>query len=189
MLAKFKRKLKRALGIKQYYPSETSKVRHLVIQYCTGKGCDIGFGGDKIAKVDCAGIDYATPYATTGKDNVDIPCDVMNETIPVENNTFDYVYSSHLIEDFVDTKKALEDFIRILKPGGNLILVFPDQKLYEETCAKTGQPLNLHHIHKEMGLSFMLDRLKEIDYISYKVLFTSNCDIDYNVVLVLQILK
>jgi ubiquinone/menaquinone biosynthesis C-methylase UbiE len=189
MITKFIRKVKRKLGIREIYPSETSKVRHMVIQYCQGHGCDIGFGGDKIKKEDCVGIDYAQPYAYTGKDKVDIACDVMNEKIPVADSTFDYVYTSHLIEDFIDTTSALKEFIRILKSGGSLILVFPDQQIYAAHCQRTGQPLNTHHIHQEMGLNFMLARLNEIPYIKYDTLFTSNCDIDYNVVMVLKINK
>lgn len=189
MFPKFVNKVKRKLGIPILYPSETSKVRNLVITYCNGYGCDIGFGGDKIKKDNCDGIDYATPYAHTGKDKVDIACDVMNEKIPVPDNTYDYVYSSHLIEDFVNTSEALISFIRILKSEGNLILVFPDQKKYETQCQKTGQPLNACHIHAEMGLSFMLSSLNSLKEVSYKVLFQSNCEIDYNVILVIKIFK
>jgi len=188
-ITKLIRKIRRKLGIPAQYTSETSKVRHLVLPYCQGHGCDIGFGGDKIKKTDCAGIDYAQPYAYTGKDNVDIACDVMNEPIPVADNTFDYVYSSHLIEDFPDTRAALEEFIRILKPGGHLILVFPDQRKYEAHCFRTGQPLNTHHVHKDMGLEFMLDCLRQIPGIVHTPLSQSNCEIDYNVIMVLSIDK
>lgn len=189
MIQKLVRKIKRKLGIKDRTISETSKVRHLVLGYCNGNGCDIGFGGDKIKKTDCVGIDYAQPYTNTGKDMVDIACDVMKEPVPVDDNTFDYVYSSHLIEDFVDTKAALTEFIRILKPGGNLILVFPDQPAYEKHCRRTGQPLNMYHVHKDMGLKFMQDRLNELGGVSCEMLFKSNCEIDYNVVMVMQITK
>ncbi|MDR3715333.1 MAG: glycosyltransferase family 9 protein [Puia sp.] len=189
MIKKLVRKIKNKLGIKELYPSETSKVRHWVIGFCNGYGCDIGFGGDKIKKENCVGIDYASPYAYTGKDKVDIACDVMNEKIPVDDNTFDYVYTSHLIEDFRDTRAALEEFIRILKTGGNLILVFPDQPKYEEHCIRTGQPLNQYHVHKDMGLKFMHERLREIPGIRYESLFEKDREIDYNVVMVLKINK
>jgi ubiquinone/menaquinone biosynthesis C-methylase UbiE len=188
MIQKLITKAKRKLGLKIIYRSETSKVRHMVLEFCNGNGCDIGFGGDKIKKENCIGIDYAQPYANTGKDQVDISCDVMNESIPVENGTFDYVYSSHLIEDFLNTKDALNEFIRILKDGGNLILVFPDQKKYEEVCKKTGQALNMCHVHKTMGLSFMLEVLQQMDSIPFNILHSSNCEIDYNVILVLTIM-
>jgi len=189
MIEKFVRKVKRKLGIKETTVSETSKVRHLVLAYCQGYGCDIGFGGDKIKKEDCAGIDYAAPYTSTGKDKVDIACDVINEKIPVADNTFDYVYTSHLIEDIPDTKKGLQEFIRVLKPGGNLILVFPDQPKYEAHCRRTGQPLNMYHVHKDMGRQFMYDRLRELPFITYETVFESNCVIDYNVVMALKINK
>ena len=188
-IKKLMRKIRRKLGIKEQYPSETSKVRHLVIGYCQGYGCDIGFGGDKIKKTECAGIDYAQPYAYTGKDKVDIPCDVMNEPIPVLDNTFDYVYTSHLIEDFTDTRAALVEFVRILKSGGNLILVFPDQRKYVEYCLKTGQTLNTHHVHEQMGLTFMHRCLQQLPAISYTTIFESDCQIDYNVVMVLTVIK
>lgn len=189
MYKKFLKKIKRKMGIPTLYQSETSKVRSYVIKFCEGLGCDIGFGGDKIQKTNCHGIDLARPYAYTGKDKVDISCDVMHEKIPVEDNHYDYVYSSHLIEDFTDTKSALEEFIRILKSGGNLVLVFPDQMIYEKYCQLTGQPLNTHHIHKDMGYDYMIKQLKSIDNISLEILFESNCKIDYNVIIVLKITK
>ncbi|MEO7531930.1 MAG: hypothetical protein ABIS69_10980, partial [Sediminibacterium sp.] len=73
---KVKGTLGKWFGIKFQGPSETSKVRSLVLSYCIGKGCDVGFGGDKIKKADCDGIDYEQPYTYTGKDKVDIACDV-----------------------------------------------------------------------------------------------------------------
>jgi ubiquinone/menaquinone biosynthesis C-methylase UbiE len=187
-IQKLLRKVKRKLGITEIYPSETSKVRHLVIGYCEGHGCDIGFGGDKIKKTDCVGIDYAQPYANTGKDKVDIACDVMNEAIPVPDDSFEYVYSSHLIEDFTDTGAALREFIRILKPGGNLILVFPDQQKYEDDCRRTGQTLNTHHVHKNMGMKYMLERLKNISTLAFEIIFSSDCEIGYNVIMVVKII-
>jgi SAM-dependent methyltransferase len=189
MIQRYIRKIKRKLGFKIMYLSETYKVRHLVIKWCEGYGCDIGFGGDKIKKENCVGIDLPSPYAFTGKDKVDIACDVMNEEIPVADNTFDYVYTSHLIEDFADTKAGLNKFIRILKSGGRLILVFPDQPAYETHCRKTGQPLNTHHVHADMGYDFMIKRLKEINNIQFEILYSSNCEIDYNVIIVIKISK
>jgi predicted SAM-dependent methyltransferase len=188
MLQKYINKLKRKIGFTSTYPSETSKVRSMVLQYCIGHGCDIGFGGDKI-KNDCIGIDFSTPYANTGKDIVDIPCDVINEQIPIQKDTFDYVYSSHLIEDFENTKEGLEKFIKILKNEGLLILIFPDQKKYEKHCKRTGQPLNTYHKHADMGLHFMLNVLKQLQEVSYQLVFQSNCEIDYNVILVVKIFK
>ncbi len=186
---KIKGTLSRWLGIKFQTPSETAKVRHWVLPYCKGKGCDVGFGGDKVVKVNCDGIDFPQPYTYTGKDKVDIGCDVIHNEIPVPDNTYDYVYTSHLIEDFADTRDALNKFIRILKDRGNLILVFPDQPVYEVYCRKLGIPMNPYHVHPDMGYDYMLKQLDGIPGISYESLFTSNCEVDYNVVMVLRINK
>lgn len=183
------KKIKRKLGIPIRYPSETSKVRHLVIPYCQGFGCDIGFGGDKVMKENCLGIDLPTPYANTGGEKVDIPCDVFKEPIPVPDNHFDYVYSSHLIEDFQDTEKGLREFLRILKDNGNLVLVFPDQPKYEKFCRRTGQPLNLYHVHKQMGYDFMLNVMDKISEVKYEIIYSSKMEIDYNIVIVFRMNK
>lgn len=188
MISRYIFKLKKKLGLVKTYKSETAKVRNLVLPFCNGYGCDIGFGGDKIRK-DAIGIDLPSPYASTGSDKIDIACDVMKETIPVADNSFDYVYSSHLIEDFEDTLQGLNEFIRILKPGGNLVLVFPDQIKYELTCKRTGQPLNQYHKHSDMGLDYMKNALSKSSLKDYAILLENNCEIDYNVILVLRINK
>lgn len=188
----FVRRFKKTFGIKTPHPSETSKVRHLVLEYCEGFGCDVGFGGDKIKKENCLGIDFPKPYGYTGEDKVDIGCDLSKETIPVADNYFDYVYSSHLIEDFEDTNRILKDFCRITKSGGNIILVFPDQQVYEKHCKETGQLVNVNHIHKTMGLAFMKNcilKVQEEMKIDFDILYSSNCEIDYNVVIVAKIEK
>ena len=138
---------------------------------------------------NCDSIDFPSPYTKVGKAKVDIPCDVINNEIPVPDNTYDYVYTSHLIEDFVDTKNGLKKFIRILKGGGNLVLVFPDQQKYEVYCNKNGQFLNPYHVHQEMGYDFMIQKLNEIKNISYEILYKSNCVIDYNVIIIVKVIK
>jgi len=186
---KIKGTLSRWFGIRFRHPSETSKVRHLVLPYCKGKGCDVGFGGDKVMKTNCDGIDYPQPYAYAGNDKVDIACDVIKDEIPVADNTYDYVYTSHLIEDFADTADALRKFIRILRSGGYLILVFPDQPKYEVYCREINLPMNPYHVHADMGYEYMKRQLDALPGIRYKEEYSSNCAIDYNVVMVLQIEK
>jgi ubiquinone/menaquinone biosynthesis C-methylase UbiE len=114
---------------------------------------------------------------------------VIKNEIPVADNTYDYVYTSHLIEDFTDTKDALRKFIRILKNKGNLILVFPDQPAYAVYCKKMDVPMNPYHVHADMGYEYMLKQLAGLPGVTYEILFSSNCEVDYNVVIVLRITK
>lgn len=183
------RKIYFTLTGKRKAQSETNKVRHLVLPYCVGYGCDIGFGGDKIKKDDCVGIDYPSPYTNVGSDKVDVGVDLHKEKIPLADNTFDYVYSSHLIEDFEDTTAILAEHIRILKSGGNLVLAFPDQVKYEAYCRKYYLLLNLSHKHRNFGYQFVMDELQQVPSIKFSILFKSDCEIDYNVIIVAKIEK
>jgi len=45
----------------------------------------------------------------------------------IEPETFDIVYSSFVLEHIDDAEDALQNFVRWLKPGGALILKFPDR--------------------------------------------------------------
>src|SRR4051794_2701011 len=49
-----------------------------------------------------------------------------------EPNTFDCVHSSHCLEHMIDPVSALASWWSILKPGGFLIIVVPDEDLYEQ---------------------------------------------------------
>lgn len=50
----------------------------------------------------------------------------------LEDETFDYVYSSHCLEHMVHVTQALLNWVRVLKPGGYLYVVVPDWALYEK---------------------------------------------------------
>lgn len=131
--------------IKTMYASETSKHRDKIIKYCTGDGCDIGFGGDPITDA-AVRIDFATPYATTGKAPVQLGGDCRNLKW-FRDNVLDFVYSSHVLEDFPEgeTGNVLREWVRVLKKGGRLILLLPDQQRYLAHCRRENQPVNPHH--------------------------------------------
>ncbi len=50
----------------------------------------------------------------------------------VSDNSFDFVHSSHCLEHMVEPREALKNWIRIVKPGGFLIITVPDEDLYEQ---------------------------------------------------------
>lgn len=134
-------------------PGETSFIRNEVLRYCAGRGIDIGCGGDKIVP-DAIGFDLPVPYAAVGDDHIDLTGDARHIELP--DACLDYVYSSHLLEDFPDVKPVLTEWLRLLKPGGYLILYLPDEQVFREHCRNTGQPANPHHRNEAMSLPFML---------------------------------
>jgi SAM-dependent methyltransferase len=50
----------------------------------------------------------------------------------VTDSTFDFVHSSHCLEHLIDPFVGIQNWFRILKPGGHLIITIPDEDLYEQ---------------------------------------------------------
>ena len=50
----------------------------------------------------------------------------------VEDETFDFVHSSHCLEHLVEPREGLENWFRILRPGGHLVITVPDEDMYEQ---------------------------------------------------------
>ena len=99
-------------------------------KYCLGKGLDVGFGGDLI-KSDAQGWDFEHGDAQFLEG--------------LEDESFDYVYSSHTLEHVYDAKTSLKNWYRVLKPDGYLILYIPHRDLYEKK-KKLPSRFNTNHL-------------------------------------------
>jgi len=106
-------------------------------KYCQGKGLDVGFGGDLLSE-NCRGWDYEHGDARYLYD--------------IKDSTFDFVYSSHLLEEIDNPDIALKTWYRVLKPRGYLILYLPDRELFEK---RKTLPSRWNICHKRF---FLLDR-------------------------------
>lgn len=67
----------------------------------------------------------------------------------VPDETFATVYCSHVLEHIGNPFRALKNWWRILKPGGNLIVVVPHRDLYE---GKRDLPSRWNHEHTAFWL-------------------------------------
>src|SRR6266852_1539900 len=106
--------------------NETAKVRDRIAPFVTGRGLDLGCGFWKLkvpktGKDFCLGVDMA--YHGTAPD-VDVNCDVTNLDL-FTSESFDYIYSSHTLEDMPYPEAVLKEWWRLIKPGGRLILYLP----------------------------------------------------------------
>jgi predicted SAM-dependent methyltransferase len=145
---------------KRSYPSETSKCRDRLAPYCAGYGVDIGFGGDPILESSIR-VDYPTPYAHTGTQSVQLGGDA-SHLYWFADSVLDYVYSSHLLEDFRDTSQVLKEWLRVVKPGGHLVIFCPDQRAYEAYCIKNNLTPNPNHAHADFSLDYVRKLIAEI---------------------------
>ena len=50
----------------------------------------------------------------------------------VPDGCFDFLYSSHCLEHLRDPHEALSNWIRVVRPGGHLVINIPDEDLYEQ---------------------------------------------------------
>lgn len=138
---------KRAKGIYKFirwYPEpvqsdtswETSKVLDKVRPYTDGMlGLDIACGREKLP--GSIGIDIRTGVADVVADAT-APIDELQMAIYLDtgewHQDFDYIYSSHLIEDFTHGEQILmlQDWVTRLRPGGHLIIYVPEKGAYTD---------------------------------------------------------
>jgi ubiquinone/menaquinone biosynthesis C-methylase UbiE len=94
--------------------------------YFKGEGIDIGAGPDPINK-------YSQQFPLMNTLKVwDIQDGDAQYMKGVEDNTYDFVHSSHCLEHLRDPYEAFENWIRICRPGGYIITTIPDEDLYEQ---------------------------------------------------------
>lgn len=106
-------------------------------KYIKGTGVDLGVG-----RIDSIyGADPVHPDVQQwDKDDGDA---TFMES--VADNTYDYVHASHILEHIENPYLALRNWLRILKPGGYLIVLVPHRDLYEK---KNRLPSNWNLDHK-----------------------------------------
>ncbi|MEI7444263.1 MAG: methyltransferase domain-containing protein [Burkholderiales bacterium] len=50
----------------------------------------------------------------------------------VPDGSLDFVHSSHCLEHLVDPRVGLRNWVRVIRPGGHVIVTVPDEDLYEQ---------------------------------------------------------
>ena len=148
--------------------SETSKIRHMVLPYVKGMGVDLGYGGDPIVP-SAITMDLKNPYNLVGEHPQNLWGDA-HILYWFKDGVLDYVYSSHLLEDFYDTTLVLKEWLRVIKDHGVLILYLPNEKKYREVCKKTGQGYNYHHKYLDMSLEYIKKSLLDTRVITTTLL-------------------
>lgn len=104
----------------------------VVLPLCSGsaKGIDVGCGEGRFTRmlkgqgVDAVGLDYTTGLIETAKarDPKGHYIRANAEQIPFKDNLFDLVVSYLVLIDVIDFRKAISEMVRILQPGGKLVV-------------------------------------------------------------------
>jgi SAM-dependent methyltransferase len=95
-------------------------------RYFVGHGIDVGGGHDSLALYTelFPLIRYVVIY--------DGPQGDAQKLGNVDDQTFDFLFSSHCLEHVRDPVEALGNWIRVIKRGGHLVVSVPDEDLYEQ---------------------------------------------------------
>ena len=98
---------------------EASKSAGRYKRFLTGKGIDIGCGADPVAS-DAFCWDKEQGDAQKLED--------------LPDELFDYVFSSHTLEHMHSPLEALLNWWRVLCTGGHMVVLVPEEDLYEQRC-------------------------------------------------------
>jgi SAM-dependent methyltransferase len=130
-------------------------------KYCRGRGIDIGYGGDLLAK-NCKryDIEHGDAHYLKG----------------LKDSSFDFVYSSHLLEHLADPETALRNWWKVLKKGGYLILYVPHRDLFEK---KKTLPSSSNPEHKRFFLPYKDELQNTVGLIPFVKRTLSDCQIIY----------
>lgn len=168
-------------------PSEASKYRHLTKHYCIGNGIDVGSGGDPVVphaiQVDLPKSEYDHYHSADGSNNHVIQWRGYADKLPFKDGTLDWVFSSHLLEDFLDWRPLLKEWSRVLKRNGKLIILIPERKLWSAAISR-GQLPNCSHKHEgsvgelssyadEFGWKVVRDSLTALTPEDYTIMFVA----------------
>ncbi len=115
----------------------------LANKYLKGlRGIEIGGSSHNDFNLNTLNIDYTnceTGYSKSSQNDfglkpmkVDIVAS--GDNLPFKDNVWDFVINSHVIEHFFDPIKAIQEWVRVIKPGGYLFMIVPHK---ERTGDKT----------------------------------------------------
>jgi SAM-dependent methyltransferase len=113
---------------------------------------------DSVLDIGC-GPDLVVPHATPFDQEDGDANQILNYFKP---ESFSCVHSSHCLEHMRDPQKSMADWWALVKPGGYLITVVPDEELYEQGY----WPSLFNDDHKSM---FRLDGISKYPKVSFNM--------------------
>ena len=132
-------------------------------EYFQGRGLDIGCGNAPLSSRIFNGITELVEY--DNEEGTSLINDG-NTCSNLEDNSFDFVYSSHCLEHMDDPYSSFRHWIRVCKPGGTLFVSVPHEVLYEKCMwpSKFAPHYSSWTLEWESDLPKSVNVLKFIEY-------------------------
>jgi SAM-dependent methyltransferase len=102
-------------------------------------GCGIGMYAERLQAFggQVIGLEYDFERALQAHHRVAQIVNAAGESLPFPDNSFDLILSHEVIEHVQDDAQAIREMIRVLRPGGRLVLF----------CPNRGYPFETHGIY------------------------------------------
>ncbi len=102
-------------------------------------GCGIGMYAERLQQDggQVIGLEYDFDRAYQAHQRVERIVNAAGEALPFPDNSFDLILSHEVIEHVQDDAQAIREMIRVLRPGGRLVLF----------CPNRGYPFETHGIY------------------------------------------
>lgn len=130
-----------------------------LVPWCRGRGIDVGCGHRKVTP-ECIGVDILAQGeegahgVVKGQSSV-ADVHASGDALPMfRDGELDFVVSRHNLEHYVDVVKTLQEWRRVLRPGGVMGIIVPDER--------AGDTVFLDPTHKHCFTPESLARLIEV---------------------------
>src|SRR5579862_8653634 len=109
------------------------------------EGIEIGGSAHNSFGLKTRNVDFTDELTSFKQEEIKLcgealPVDIVSpgDKLPLEDNSVDFVVSSHVIEHFPDPIKALREWHRVVKPGGYLFVKAPHkERTFDKDRART----------------------------------------------------
>lgn len=137
-------------------------------RYFTGNGIDVGAGGDSIgdSKDYFPGIVSVKAWDMSDGDGMLLES--------VADNTYDFLHSSHSLEHMVDVSITMKNWIRVVKPGGYLVIIVPEFEMYEKSIWPSKYNNDHKHYFTMEVVNQLISTLDNVKVISVELLNTGH---------------
>lgn len=138
--------------------NEAAKVRYDIVPFTRGRGLDLGCGPQK-AYPHMIGVDSCKDAELFGiQIKPDMRVDTCEDLSIFGTESFDFVFSSHLLEHIEDHTAALREWWRVVRQGGYLVLYLPHKDLYPRIGTSGANPDHVHDFCQDD----IIDAMREV---------------------------